>query len=267
MTNSTQAYGLFLIGPTDAQALKLITVLTASATIVLLMLHLHYDYAAYLTLGPGGTPSTFRGFIRVKLLGCFAIKDRFRPATLPIGQGEGYLTHINWREGPRPITRGIAPHRQVEQKASKALFEKLAARIERLPSTSEGLILGTSCFEKHGTGLFSTLPAKQTCKGEVCHAHASDGSMHITLHPADAKILLEAGRGERHPLSRGGWFERFVPGGFVMVYAPRDEAEIDIVMEFVKAAAWFVGGEGSSTEASKWERRDSGYISSDEVRS
>lgn len=78
---------------------------------------------------------------------------------------------------------------------------------------SERLQLGTSCFEKHGTALFSTAPIRKTCNGEIFHVHASDGSMHMTLHPADLKTVLEAGWAERHPLARGGWFENFVPKG------------------------------------------------------
>lgn len=35
---------------------------------------------------------------------------------------------------------------------------------------------------------------------------------------------------------------RFVPPGFVMVYAPRDEDELKVVMGIVKAAVWWVGG-------------------------
>jgi hypothetical protein len=62
------------------------------------------------------------------------------------------------------------------------------------------------------------------------------------MHPADAALVLSQAWGERHPLSRGGWLARFVPPGFVMVYAPRNEEEIEIVMCIVKAAAWWVGG-------------------------
>lgn len=67
--------------------------------------------------------------------------------------------------------------------------------------------------------------------------------MHLTLHPADARIMIEAGWGERHPLARGGWLERFVPRGFVMVYAPRTQEEIFVVLQLVRAAAWWVGGD------------------------
>jgi hypothetical protein len=62
----------------------------------------------------------------------------------------------------------------------------------------------------------------------------------MTLHPADARVVLEAGWGERHPLARGGWFEKFVPEGFVMVYAPRREEEVDVLVRIVEAGAWYV---------------------------
>jgi len=64
----------------------------------------------------------------------------------------------------------------------------------------------------------------------------------MTLHPADVKTVLESGWGERHPLARGGWMERFVPVGFVLIYAPRKAEEIDTLMEIVKAARWWVAG-------------------------
>lgn len=66
--------------------------------------------------------------------------------------------------------------------------------------------------------------------------------MHLTLHPADAALVLSQAWGERHPLSSGGWLTRFVPLGFVMVYAPRNQEEVEVVMEIVKAAVWWVGG-------------------------
>jgi hypothetical protein len=66
--------------------------------------------------------------------------------------------------------------------------------------------------------------------------------MHLTLHPSDAKLMLENGWGERHPLARGGWCRRFVPKEFVLIYAPRDEAEVDVVIEIVAASIWWVSG-------------------------
>jgi hypothetical protein len=65
----------------------------------------------------------------------------------------------------------------------------------------------------------------------------------MTLHPADAKIVLEAGWGERHPLARGGWFERFVPRDFVMIYSPVEECDLETILTIIKAAVWNVSGD------------------------
>ena len=74
----------------------------------------------------------------------------------------------------------------------------------------------------------------------------------MALHPADAKLVLERGWGERHPLARGGWLTRFVPPTFLMVYAPRDEGEVGVVLEIIRAAAWWVSGQVL------WEREGQG---------
>ncbi|TKA67414.1 hypothetical protein B0A55_09090 [Friedmanniomyces simplex] len=253
----------------SSQTINLTTSFLLLAVVLPFLLHLHQEYLAFLALGPGGTPTTFVGFLRVKALGLFALSDPYAPAPIPqrFRGTRGYLVGLPKRLPPRPFTRGIAPHRQVTQKATSAHYQQLARAIEALAiSNPPHLRIGTSCFEKHGTGLFSTSPAKRTCGGEICHAHPSDGSMHLTLHPADEALVLEAGWGERHPLARGGWFERFVPRGFLMVYAPRSEEEVGVVVGIVRAAAWFVdGGDGVGGEVKDGvgERRDSGYASAD----
>ena len=67
--------------------------------------------------------------------------------------------------------------------------------------------------------------------------------MHLTMHPHDVSIVLSTGWGQRHPLA-GKYVhgKQLLPSGFVMVYAPRLESEIETVMEIVKAGAWWVGG-------------------------
>ncbi|TID21505.1 hypothetical protein E6O75_ATG04900 [Venturia nashicola] len=202
------------------------------------------DYDAFCALGPGGTPSTFPGYLRIKFLGLFALRNPYIPPAIPSAINRTpYLTKLPRRAGARPIVRGIAPHRQIDQKISSRLFEELLARISQLGVTHKGLRNGTSCLEKHGPGLFAQTPVNRTrhCYDEIMHAHPSDGSMHLCIHPADAALVLSQAWGERHPLSKGGWLERFVPPGFVMVYAPRNEEEVEIIMRIVKAACWWVG--------------------------
>lgn len=196
------------------------------------------DYRDFIALGPGGTPQTWRGYVRVKILGFFALWDPYAAITLPdeLLFQEGSHLELPTRKQPRPRTKGIAPHRQVDQRVERPIFEKLASAIRDMaPGKNNDLKIGTSCFEKHGTGLFSTFPANQTCRGEIVHVHPSDGSMHLTLHPSDANVVLETGWGERHPLA-GVFFNRFLPRGFVMVYAPHNEDEIELVLRIVWAA-------------------------------
>ena len=208
------------------------------------------DYQAFLSLGVGGTPKTFVGYLRITFLRLFALRNPYDTASLPAisHPKSGYLiTHhhskLPQRAGPRPKVAGIAPQRQTTQRAQADVFTSLSDQIKSLAAAHPNLLrLGTSCFEKHGPGLFSRRPVRPTCKGEICHAHPSDGSLHLTLHPDDARIVLERGWGQRHPLARGGWLARFVPASFVMIYAPRDQAELEFIMLIIQAAIWWVNG-------------------------
>lgn len=78
---------------------------------------LYLDYCRYLALGPGGTPPTIAGYFRVKLLGLFALRNPYEPPKVPmyISQKKGCLSSLPLREGRRPSTLGIAPHRQTSQ--------------------------------------------------------------------------------------------------------------------------------------------------------
>lgn len=236
------------------------------ALLSVVLYHLHKDYHAYLALGPGGTPATISGYLRVKTLSFFTLRQPHLPGPTPahLLNTSGHLIQLPSRGFPRPNTRGIAPHRQTTQRASKMLYAQLAASIQQMGIGNPAFELGTSCFEKHGTGLFSLSPVKRTCRGEICHAHPSDGSMHMTLHPADAQIVMEAAWGERHPLARGGWFERFVPGGFVMVYAPTKQEDVETLMRIVEAAALWVSGMEIGKGGLEEEKKDSGYVSGEE---
>lgn len=231
------------------------------------------DYHAFLALGPGGTPSTPAGYLRICILRLVTIRNPFQAPSVPptLHPKIGLLTRTTLpaRPGSRPTVVGIAPQRQITQKPGAAMYDALATEIQRLPIAHPNtLYSATSCFEKHSTGIFHRLPCESsttssnnnlnqspkrpstshnhriTCNGEVCHSHPSDGSLHLTLHPADVKLILERGWGQRHPLARDSWWwvTRIVPTGFVMIYAPRNEEELKVVVEIIRAAAWWVGG-------------------------
>jgi hypothetical protein len=281
---------------TAAAAMTTLISATLLTTIALPLLRaVLADYRAFLSLGPGGTPSTPAGYLRIKFLGLFALKDPLAPPNpLPAAaqSAGGRLARagaLPTRRGARPEVRGIAPHRQTDQRAPPGAFAALAAALAAAAARRPArLVLGTSCLEGHGPGLFARAApppppaaggeaepencskprpvsvlgalaarawggggggvarqgarATPRCPAEVVHAHPSDGSLHLTLHPADAAAVIGAGWGERHPLGSGGWLSWFVPAGFILVYAPRDEGEVRVAMRIVAAAVWWVGG-------------------------
>lgn len=151
------------------------------------------DYHAFLALGPGGTPKTFLGYLRVSYLRLFTIGDPFRPPSLAetVFPTNGYLRQLPQRTGPRPTVAGIAPHRQLNQKCTAEMHHVLRKSLDKLAAAFPSLLLkGRSCFEKHGLALFlsactqSAAPGtahprfshlNPTCQdtGEICHLHAT----------------------------------------------------------------------------------------------
>jgi hypothetical protein len=217
---------------------------------------IHNDYKNFLSLGPGGTPSTFFGYLKIVYLRFFALSNPYTPLALSykVNPAEGYYQGAQcWlprRAGPRPTVAGIAPQRQLDQPGSIKMYLALRTSLEQLAEErSELLRTGTSCFEKNGLALFSQDPINATCRGEICHIHHSDRSMHMNLHPDDARVVLEKGWGERHPLARGGWLMAYVPREFIMVYAPRDRTELDVVCRIIEAAAFWVSGKSFEIKA------------------
>jgi hypothetical protein len=102
-----------------------------------------------------------------------------------------------------------------------------------------GVDIGPSQISVPGaTALF--LPAGCSCNPdaffrdrEFAHIHPQeDGSFHLILDDADCDHVLAQGWGEQHPLAKLGRIQRTV----LMIYAPRDEAEIDTILEIVAAS-------------------------------
>ncbi|KAH8675845.1 hypothetical protein BX600DRAFT_453693 [Xylariales sp. PMI_506] len=229
------------------------------------VLYIQNDYQNYLKLGPGGTPATVQGYLRINWFKLWALKDPFQPppSDPSIEPAGGILSKnpLPYRTGPRPTVAGIAPQRQVDQQGPRDCYQSLREIIINHANKHSDVVgLGTSCFEKHGLGLFARFPVNNTCQGEICHIHNSDHSMHMSLHPDDLKEVLSKGWGQRHPLACKGWLNMPVPQQFVMIYAPRTMEEVKVVCSIIQAAGWWVmakerevnalGASGSDTETS-----------------
>lgn len=196
------------------------------------------DYRAWLALGPGGLPTNPLGWVittALRLLGR-------EPLSTGIYPSPQTALDLPDRQGPRPtIAHWPVPHRQLNQllttdarAASSAIADEIAAAGERR------LHVATSKFERRGPAVFVTEPDHNTpwlkdARGEAGHVHASDGSLHLVLPPADARIVIERGWGERHPLCGAPIVG--LPNTYLLIYAPRDEQERDIIRYLFKRAA------------------------------
>ncbi|KAF6841334.1 hypothetical protein CPLU01_00465 [Colletotrichum plurivorum] len=262
---------IFTLSLALALAIHFLEARTAEFLIILapILLLVRNDYNNFLGLGPGGTPATFQGYIRIAWLRLWAIRDPFtapepNPNRLPSRgiliqkqhqqeSGDGGVGLLPYRPGPRPVVAGIAPQRQLDQHGTAPQYRALRRTLERLAAENPSRF-GTarSCLEKHGLGLFARHPVNVTCNGEVCHVHDSDHSLHMNLHPEDIREVLAKGWGQRHPLAWKGTLVRMpVPEEFIMVYAPRDDHELKIVCKIIEAAIWYVVSEKTEIRVEK----------------
>jgi len=73
-----------------------------------LPLIIHNDFDNFISLGPGGTPSTFLGYLKVTYLRLFALSDPYKPASFsepiypPVGYYQRARSWLPERKGPRP---------------------------------------------------------------------------------------------------------------------------------------------------------------------
>jgi hypothetical protein len=139
------------------------------------------------------------------------------------------------RSGPRPSTTPTNPHTQLTQNAPEDLQERVFA----LASSLAGVVVGPSAVSVPGARAFhapdsiEAAPEAFMVGREFAHLHPpSDGSLHMALPPDVVDRVIENGWAERHPLAgRYG-----LPGNTVMVYGPRDEDELAVVEDLVRAS-------------------------------
>jgi hypothetical protein len=139
------------------------------------------------------------------------------------------------RVGARPRATRTNPHTQLDQNAPPALQERLFAVMRALP----GVVVGPSHVSVPGTralhlpGCRHPAEAGFMLEREFAHLHPpDDGSLHLSLPPAIVEAVIDNGWAERHPLAG----KYGLPTNIVMVYGPRDEAELAIVEALVTAS-------------------------------
>jgi hypothetical protein len=146
------------------------------------------------------------------------------------------------RAGPRPRTTTTNPHSQLDQLPPREVIDDLVSRLRQM----SGVLIGGSLRAPPGTIGFH-LP-EDGARGpfeafllarEFAHVHPDpDGSLHLTLPPGLREAAIAGGWAEPHPLAG----RPTVSPQIVMVYAPRDEAEIELVRTLVEASRRYAAG-------------------------
>lgn len=142
------------------------------------------------------------------------------------------------RPGPRPRTTPHAPHSQLDQlpprNLSRALSRALAAELAALPDTSVG---GSPRAPRGTIGFHLDAERRRGSEDafllgrEFAHVHVEDdGSLHAILPEPLRAQAIAAGWAEPHPLAG----QPTVSPDTVMIYAPRDEDEVAVVLALVR---------------------------------
>lgn len=205
------------------------------------------DYRRWLALGPGGVPYNVRGWAQVTWMRLGA-RDPFDMSLFQgrIGTGDdlAVLGTLPIRAGDRPrIDPHPIPHRQLDQHAGDEPRRALTALFDRTIENAPALLeYQKSHFETRNDAIWLRDPEKGNpntrAQGEIAHIHPSDGSMHMTLSPSDAKVVLESRWGELHTLAGTAR----LPATYMMVYSPRDAGERDVSARILQAAIEYAVG-------------------------
>jgi phospholipase/carboxylesterase len=142
------------------------------------------------------------------------------------------------RPGPRPATSDQGPHRQLDQQAPPELWGRLVSEALRLPHVVEGrsqvspvssraLLFDDLTEVRDGSTSLAGDPPL-----EPVHLHGvTDTSIHLCLPASRAKEACDLGWGEPH-----GYAEHDTE---IMVYGPRDEDELAIVLALIAESLEF----------------------------
>jgi hypothetical protein len=146
------------------------------------------------------------------------------------------------RSGHKPRTTSSNPHSQLDQNPPRAIYDELLARMLALPDAEERpsrvSVPGTRALwlrDEITPGASDAFIVEH----EFAHLHPPrDGSLHMALPARRAETAIAAGWAELHPIARLG----YLPKTVVMVFGPRDAAELEVVWTLVLESYRNAGG-------------------------
>jgi len=144
------------------------------------------------------------------------------------------------RPGPAVETTSGVPHVQIGVDVVPEIRDELLRRVAGLPKVE----IRPTVVSLPGAQGFWLLEDLQLKRPEVivggrefAHLHP-DGSLHASLPPERAQEAVAAGWAVRHPWAnqRQGW------EGFVMIFTPQTDEELEVVFQLVEDSYEFVEG-------------------------
>ncbi|MFN2400158.1 MAG: luciferase family protein [Gemmatimonadaceae bacterium] len=159
----------------------------------------------------------------------------------------GFAHQLPARLGPRPRTTPTNPHTQLDQQPDGAAAVSLRAALAEALFALPGVQEAPSAISVPGARALwldssaARGPREAFMVGtEFAHLHpAPDWSLHAALPPELALEAAERGWAEVHPVARRG----LLPPNVVMLYSPRDEDEVRVVLDIVRAGHVFARGD------------------------
>ena len=166
-----------------------------------------------------------------------------------VESGPAVTASLPPRRGPRPRTTPTNPHTQLDQQPETGeQRERLAATVFAFAGVrEEASVVSVPGARALCVADPSSAPGDAFLAGsEFAHLHpGADHSLHVMLPPQLAPLAIDAGWAEPHPVASRG----LVPPNAVMIYAPRDDGERELVTALVRAAHAYATGAWPAGEA------------------
>ncbi|CAB9515230.1 Inherit from NOG: Conserved hypothetical, protein [Seminavis robusta] len=158
---------------------------------------------------------------------------------------------LTLRSGSKPETTSCLPHSQLNQHGPPNVIQKLHewcfAALPHVVNEPSGIsVPGARALVLHKDCKQCNQKAFMINR-EFAHIHPAPdlGSLHVVMDAKDAADVKAAGWGEDHYLVTQG---RLTPG-FLLVYSPRDENELETVKFIVGRSYEFATGKSLPAEA------------------
>lgn len=167
-------------------------------------------------------------------------------ACLLCGHAQAKYVGIPIKTGPPIQTTAGVPHVQINVEPVPDLHAQLLRRVAALPGLEiRPTVIGM--FGAKGFWLDEDLTLAQPeviFRGrEFAHLHV-DGSLHASLPPERAFEAIDAGWAVRHPSAQ--YHARLE--GFIMLYTPRTQEELDVVFQLIIDGYNFITGAEARAE-------------------